>query len=80
MYSKNPREEIFELLVNSCIKNILSKNTLDGDTGITGPKLFGKVAQKLLNYLQKGSEFTHNNLKIKINQNLKYQNMVVHLL
>jgi hypothetical protein len=58
--------KLFEELINRSISNILSKNITDGDTGITGPKLFGKVSQKLFNYLEKGSEFQINGLKVKI--------------
>ena len=66
IYSKNPGVKLFEELINQSILNILSKNITDGDTGITGPKLFGKVAQNLFNYLEKGSEFQINGLKVKI--------------
>ena len=66
IYSKNPGVKLFEELINQSILNILSKNITDGDTGITGPKLFGKVARNLFNYLEKGSEFQINGLNVKI--------------
>jgi len=66
IYSKKPGVKLFEELINQSISNILSKNITDGDIGITGPKLFGKVAQKLFNYLEKGSEFQIEGLKVKI--------------
>jgi mannosyltransferase OCH1-like enzyme len=66
IYSKNPRVKLFELLIKNAISNILSENISNGDTGITGPALFGKVAQHLFHYLEKGSEFIFENLKVKI--------------
>ena len=48
--------KIFKKLINSCVTNILSENITDGDVGITGPKLFGKIAQKSdLDYSKPGS-------------------------
>lgn len=66
IYSGKPHLEIFKRLINSCITNILSENITDGDVGITGPKLFGKIAQNLFDYLNKGSEFISNNVRVKM--------------
>jgi mannosyltransferase OCH1-like enzyme len=66
IYSGKPRLEIFKKLIEHCVTNILNENIYDGDTGITGPKLFGKVAQNLFDYINKGSEFVIDSLKIKM--------------
>jgi mannosyltransferase OCH1-like enzyme len=67
IYSGKPKLEIFRSLIHHCIENILNENTSDGDTGITGPKLFGKLAQNLFDYTdKKGSEFSLDDLKIKM--------------
>jgi mannosyltransferase OCH1-like enzyme len=66
IYTKKPGMKLFEELINNSISNILERNTSHGDTGVTGPKLFGKVADKLFQYIQRGSEFTVDGLKIKI--------------
>lgn len=66
MYAKNPGMKLFEELINNSISNILERNISDGDIGVTGPKLFGKVTQNLFQYLQRGSEFIFDGLKIKI--------------
>ena len=66
IYTRKPRVEIFKHLIQHCITNILNENISDGDTGITGPKLFGKVAENLFDYIKKGSEFNIDSLKIKM--------------
>jgi mannosyltransferase OCH1-like enzyme len=66
IYSRNPKLDFFKQLINICIINILVENTDDGDLGITGPKLFGRIAQQVLGYLDKESEFSVHGLKIKI--------------
>jgi mannosyltransferase OCH1-like enzyme len=66
LYGGKPRLEIFKKVINSCITNILSESITDGDTGITGPRLFGKVAQNLFDYLNKGSEFIINGIRVKM--------------
>lgn len=66
IYSGKPSLEIFKNLINSCITNILNEDVSNGDLGITGPKLFGKIAEKTLGYRNKGNIFNFNNLKIKM--------------
>jgi mannosyltransferase OCH1-like enzyme len=66
IYSGKPRLEIFKQLINSCINNILNEDVSHGDLGITGPKLFGKIAEKIFGYRKKGNNFNFDNLKIKI--------------
>ena len=66
IYSGKPRLEIFKQLIESCITNILNEDISDGDVGVTGPKLFGKIAEKILGYSSKGNKFDFDNLKIKI--------------
>jgi hypothetical protein len=54
------------MLVIKSITNILDEHITDGDCGITGPVLFGKIAQSELNYLQKGNDFIIGDLKIRM--------------
>jgi mannosyltransferase OCH1-like enzyme len=66
IYSGKPRLEIFKQLIEGCITNILNEDISGGDLGITGPKLFGKIAEKIFGYSSKGNNFNFDNLKIKI--------------
>lgn len=66
LYSRNPGLKLFKMLVIKSITNILDEHITDGDCGITGPVLFGKIAQSELNYLQKGNDFIIGDLKIRM--------------